>query len=104
MVRKALRIEREELDDDKTKILKDAANAAEEELERTLGSETWLLPVQCRTRLEKMAIDLKSSKHKHNNWQEFLDDGCFIIKTATGDVRTMVVEDLGLKRKWYDLL
>lgn len=94
----------EEIDDERTKKLKDSANSAEEELERRLGSETWLLPTQCRLRLEKLGVDLKNSKYKHSNWQAFLDDGCFIIKTATDDVRTMVVEDLGLKRKWHGRL
>lgn len=90
-----------EIDEEKTKLLKSEANKAEDELERRLESETWLIPAQCRARLEKMSLDLKNSAYKHTMWQEFLEDGCFIIKTANDDVRNMVVDDLGLNRKWY---
>jgi hypothetical protein len=95
---------KKEIDEEKTKQLKAEANKAEDELERRLGSETWLIPPLGRARLEKMTLDLKNSAYKSTMWDEFLEGGCFIIKTATDDVRVMVVDDLGLNRKWYDKL
>lgn len=85
-----------DIEEEKTKQLKIEANKAEEELERRLGSETWLIPVPCRERLEKMTAELKSSAFKNTEWQPFLEDGCFIIQSATKDIRTMVINDLGL--------
>jgi len=93
-----------DIEEEKTKQLKADANKAEDELERRLASETWLIPTECRTRLEKMTQDLKNSRFKNTVWQSFLEDGAFIVKNATDDLRLMVVDDLRLNRKWYDKL
>lgn len=93
-----------DIEEEKTKQIKADANKAEDELERRLGSETWLIPPECRARLEKMTLELKNSAYKNTQWQPFLEDGAFIVKTATDDLRVMVVEDLRLNRKWYDRL
>ncbi len=92
----------EEIAEERTQHLKAEANKAEDELERRLGSEVWLIPAQCRARLEKMTLDLKNLRHKHTSFDGFLEDGCFIIKSATDDVRVMVADDTGVNRKWYD--
>ena len=91
-----------DIEEEKTKQLKIRANEAEDELERRLGAETWLIPTKCRARLEKMTVDLKNSGYRNTQWEPFLDEGCAIIDSATKDVRAMVVDDLGLNRKWYD--
>jgi hypothetical protein len=95
---------RKDIEEEKTKQIRADANKAEDELERRLGSETWLIPPECRARLETMTQQLKNSAHKNTEWQSFLEDGAFIVKTATDDLRVMVVEDLRLNRKWYDRL
>jgi hypothetical protein len=93
---------KEEINEEKRKKLQAEANTAEDELERRLASETWLIPPECRARLEKMITDLKNSAFKHrSSWDEYLDDSCFIVKTASDDLRSMVVQDLGLNAKWY---
>jgi hypothetical protein len=92
-------IEAKEIDDEKTKQLKADANKAEDELERRLASETWLLPAHCRLRLKKMIDDLKNSAYRHTMWQEFLEDGGHIISTATDDLRNLVEIDLGLRAR-----
>lgn len=94
----------EELSDERTMKLKSEANQAEDDLERRLGSETWLIPVHCRARLEKMTVDLKNSQHKETTWQGFLDAGGFIVSQATTELRLMVIEDLKLDQKWYNCL
>jgi hypothetical protein len=48
-----------------------------------------------------MTQDLKTSAFKNIEWQSFLEDGTFIVKTAADDLRLMVVDDLRLNRKWY---
>lgn len=94
-----------DIGEDKEKQLKADANKAEDELERRLASETWLIPAECRTRLEKMTRDLKNSEYEQRtSWQGFLEDGAFIVKTATDDLRLMTVDDLRLNHKWYDKL
>jgi len=90
-----------DIDEAKKQELQTKANEAEDELERRLASETWLIPPQCRDRLEKMTMDLKNTAYHTKSWQEFLDETCFIIKAATGDVRTLVVQDLRLSTKWH---
>jgi hypothetical protein len=94
-------IEAREIDDEKTKQLKADANKAEDELERRLASETWLIPTHCRHRLNRMIVELKNSRHRHGMWQEFLEDGGHIVTTATDDLRKMVEDDLGLRDSWY---
>src|SRR6266851_5142924 len=43
---------RRDIEGEKTTRIKDEAIKAEDELERRLGSETWLIPPECRARLE----------------------------------------------------
>ncbi len=95
---------RRDIEGEKTTRIKDEAIKAEDELERRLGSETWLIPPECRARLEKMTQDLKNAEHKDPEWESFLENCAFIIKTAVDDLRLMVVDDLRLSRKWYEKL
>jgi hypothetical protein len=98
---------RKDIEDEKKAQIRAEANKAEEELERRLGCETWLIPPECRARLEKMTLDLKNSgfkNNKNNDYDGFLDEGAFIVKTAAEEFRLMVVDDLKLNRKWYQKL
>jgi hypothetical protein len=72
---------------------------AREQLALRLASETWLIPAHCRDRLNKMVNDLSSSHPE--SWEEYLDEGCSIIATATDDLRTAVESDLGLRDSWF---
>lgn len=95
-------IEAKDIDDEKKKELSAAANKNEDELERRLATETWFIPTNCRNRLDKMIRELKDSKYRHPTWQEFVEDGCHIIATATDDLRDLVQHDLGVRRApWY---
>jgi hypothetical protein len=72
---------------------------AKNELARLLASETWLIPTDCRHRLDKMIADLKVPK-QHEGWVDYLEEGCSIIATATDDLRKLVVSDLVRARWW----
>ena len=95
---------RRDIEDEKLAKLRDESNKAEDELERRLGSETWLIPPECRARLEKLTLDLKNAGFTNKQWEPFLDESAFIVKTAVNDLRLLVVDDLRLSRKWYDRL
>jgi hypothetical protein len=50
---------RKDIEEEKKTKIREESNKAEDELERRLGSETWLIPPECRARLEKMTQDLR---------------------------------------------
>lgn len=86
--------EQRELPDEVTKKLRTNADAAEEDLERRLAAETWLIPTHCRERLTKLTNDLKK---RDGDWFAYLDTGVGAILKATNELREMVRADLGIK-------
>jgi|ERR1035437_556792 hypothetical protein len=82
-----------ELTEEETEKLRTAANDAEAELERRLASETWLIPNNCRIRLNKLTEDLKVHDE---DWFQYLDAGQHTLAVATDELRDMVHADLHL--------
>jgi hypothetical protein len=75
--------------------LRTDANAAEDELERCLARETWILPATSRHLLNKLTTDLKET----NNQEPFiyLDASLGMIDKAVNELRQIVQADLGTK-------
>jgi hypothetical protein len=86
-------ITQRELTQDETDKLRNAANDAEAELERRLASETWLIPNNCRLRLNKLTEDLKA---REEDWFQYLEAGQHTLAVATDELRDMVHADLHL--------
>jgi hypothetical protein len=82
-----------ELTQEATDKLRSAANDAEADLERRLASETWLIPNNCRMRLNKLTSDLKV---RTEDWFEYLETGQHTLAVATDELRDMVHADLHL--------
>jgi hypothetical protein len=75
-----------------------AANTAEDELERKLATETWLIPDHCRKRIAQLTADL-SKQPTSGDWVDYLTKGGWTIGTAINELRDMVRADLGIKSK-----
>jgi hypothetical protein len=82
-----------EMTQEATDKLRAAANDAEADLERRLASETWLIPNNCRVRLDKLTLDLKV---RSQDWFEYLETGQHTLQVATDELRDMVHADLHL--------
>ncbi|MGC1777062.1 MAG: hypothetical protein WBB34_03895 [Xanthobacteraceae bacterium] len=87
-----------DITEDKSIALRREANAAEEALERRLAGEAWLLPASFNARISSMIVDLSTNESKHrNDWQGFLDEGLFILHSATKELLALARRDLNLK-------
>jgi hypothetical protein len=86
--------EQRDLPEETTNKLRADANAAEDQLERRLASETWLLPDSCRKCLADMTSELKK---RDQDWFTYIDTGVGTIRKATSELRQLVRSDLGIK-------
>jgi hypothetical protein len=59
-------------------------------------SESWLLPDDCRKRLDLLMSELEE---RHEWWHDFIKYGHAAIQSSIIDLRSMVRKDLGLKRR-----
>ncbi len=95
-------VKSKEIDDERKNKLRAGANKSEEDLEKRLAGEAWLIPQAFRARALKMTYDLKSIASKHQgDWVRYLEEGLFVIDGATKELRTMARKDLGLGVPWY---
>jgi hypothetical protein len=76
---------------------------AKKDLALQLARETWLIPTDCRHRLDKMVADL-NQPIPNETWLGYLEDGCSIIAMATDDLRKLVERDLGLRAQRFKKL
>ena len=71
-------------------------NEAQALLVKKVQSESWLLPNDCRERLDLLMSELQE---RHEWWHDFIKYGHAAIQRAIIDLRSMVQTDLGLKRQ-----
>jgi hypothetical protein len=93
-----------EINEELTNKLRAESNKAEEDLERRLAGEAWLIPTAFRGRALRMTYDLKSTASKHSEWQRFLQESLTIISGATQELLPMAANDLRLGVPWYGRL
>jgi hypothetical protein len=62
-------------------------------LQRRLASEVWLLPDECKARVDRM---LRKLDVEPNDWFEMLENNLGEIKSTTDDLTRMVRADLNL--------
>jgi hypothetical protein len=81
-------------DEDVPRLVKH--NEAQALLVKKMQSESWLLPNDCRERLDLLTSELAE---RHEWWRDFIKYGHEAIQRAIIDLRFMVQKDLGLKRQ-----
>jgi hypothetical protein len=91
-------IEAEQRDKELSKEQQDALSndyqIAKRKLQRRLASEAWLIPDDCRLRINEM---LRALNKRPNTWFELLENHSAEIEFATIDLARMVRTDLRLR-------
>jgi hypothetical protein len=96
-------VEGTEISEERQKILQAEANKAEEDLERCLAGQRWILPPAFYNRSLRLTHDLRHAAVTEVNWQAFLQRSLTLIDTTTRYLNEVVHKDLGIKAGWIQV-